>query len=556
MLIPRVQNLTCDKGSSLLPYDLTLCVNTELEEKALKLAALLLPEANVCGAADAVITASADDALASEAYELEVADGKVSIAYNDFLGLRNALAALSVAVTATEAGYTLDNMKVSDAPVCSHRGIMLDLARGIQDYHVLCEDLILIAKARLNIVHLHLFDSQGCCMYLESIPASALWEGHYSKQQMIDLVALADVLGLELIPEFDMPAHSRLLLEVHPEYACEIPEGVVRSNWTVCSGTEEVYQMYDKVITELAEIFPGRYMHVGGDELEFADMTNNSHICHWDVCPKCARFRKEHGIADRQDQLYYFTNRINALVKKHGKQTMIWSDQIDCMREVKLDRDILLHFWRIAAPQRGPYEGCSMNAQLSFGFKAVNSWYVRTYLDLEPPYSAYTASAETFAKWDWRQEPECEEQYRDQIIGAEMCCWEYGNLEGYAHYAHSFPSAAVIFADKLWNGTEMVYDEAYSRNLTKVILGAGTPEDLDVFACIGALIPPRYAKLVLKIRNEETETLAYPDKVTVDDKVLEQTQQKLNAIIAAGGTPARRAAAYKRCVQFVIDSRK
>ena len=551
MLLPRVKNLTTGQGTSLLPYGLTLSVDTAIEAKALKLVSLLFPEATVTAAEDAVITACANTDLASEAYQLTVAENRVAIAYSDYLGLRNALAALSVAVTAAETGYTVGNMTAEDAPVASHRGIMLDLARGMMPYQVLWEDLVMLAKFRLNIVHLHLFDSQGSCMYFENLPASALWEGHYSKDQMRELVAHADVLGLELIPEFDMPAHSTVLLPEQPEYACELPEGIARSNWTVCGGSEAVYEMYDKVITEIAEIFPGRYIHIGGDELEFLDL-GGDYLCHWNDCPRCARFRKEHGLADRQDQLYYFTNRINSMVKKHGRQTMIWSDQIDCTREVKLDRDILLHFWRVAGKGRGPHEGCSMNAQLSFGFDAVNSWYPETYLDMEPP--GYKTSPASLQVWNWLETPECEEQYKKQIKGAELCCWEYGNLDMYAHYAHSLPSGTLIFADKLWNGDILPYSKEYSMSLAKAILGAATPVQLDVFESIGDLIPPRESKR--QIHDDHPPKLAYPDRVTVDDAQLQQTISLLDTLIAAGGVPARRAAAYKKCVQAVIDARK
>lgn len=551
MLIPRVQNLTSGETTCSLPAQLTVSVQACYQEKLCRLIPLLMPECTAVASDDGLISAEADDSLVSEQYELTVKDGRVRIVYSDYLGLRNAVATLAVAVTAKDGGYTVPEMQVKDQPAATHRGVMLDLARGMKDYQILCEDFVLLAKARMNIAHLHIFDSQGSCMYLESIPASALWEGCYSKQQMIDLCALADVLGLEIIPEFDMPAHSSQLLEVHPEYACDVDEGIQRRNWTVCAGTEAVYEMYDRVITELASIFPGRYIHIGGDELEFVDMTDSKYICHWNDCRKCRQFRKNHNIADRQDQLYYFTNRINGLVKKHGKQTVIWSDQIDCQREVKLDRDILLHFWRIAYPGRGPYEGCSMNAQLSFGFDMVNSYYPETYLDLEPP--AYNTSSATLAKWHWTQIPETDACYHSQIRGAEMCAWEYGNEAGYGHYAHSLASAVVIFADKLWNGDVLPYGPEYSRSLTKTVLGARTPEGLDVYESIGDLIPPRDAVLT---RKGETEKLAYPERVTVGMDTMENTLSKLETMSQSSDAAGRRAKAYARCIRYAIEELK
>lgn len=544
MIIPRVKKELRSGKLCTLPYRLTVCVEECYANNLCRLIGYLMPESNASAVlAGAVLTAVHDENFPSEKFTLSVEDGKVDVTYGDYLGLRNAIAVLASSVTAGEQGYTIDQMQVEDQPVAQHRGVMLDLARGMKDYSILCEDLVMIAKARMNVTHLHIFDSQGSCMQLDSLPASAHWEGCYSKQQMIALCDLAQVLGLEIIPEFDMPAHSTKLIEANPEFACDIDSSIKRSNWTICTGTEAVYEMYEKVIAELATVFPGKYIHIGGDELEFADIEGGEYICHWDDCSKCLQFRKEHDLADRQDQFYYFVNRINAMIRKNGKQTIMWSDQMDCAREVKLDKDIIMHFWRVAGKGRGPYEGCSMNAQLSFGYEVINSYYPETYLDLE----GY-ASSESLRKWHWTAIPECEDAYKAQIRGGEMEAWEYGNAKGYTHYEHSLPSGVFIMADKLWNGDELPYSKEYAQALTKEILGACTPEGLDVFECIGDLIPPR------DVRKEgKAEKLAYVDRVNADVQTLHATLDALKAMV--DGSTGRRAKAYSDCIQYVIDEK-
>lgn len=547
MIIPRVKKEVLSGKQCTLPYLLTVCVEESNANKLCRLIGYLLPESCASAVpADAVITAVHDASFQTEKYALSVQNGKVKITYGDYLGLRNAVAALSVAVKAGENGYVVDEMQVEDYPEAKHRGAMLDLARGMKNYNLLCEDLVMIAKARMNVTHLHIFDSAGSCMQLDSLPATSLWEGCYSKRQILDLCDMAQVLGLEIIPEFDMPAHSSKLIEANKDFACDIDSGIKRSNWTICTGTEAVYEMYDKVIAELASIFPGKYIHIGGDELEFADLEGGEYICHWDDCSKCRRFRKDHNIADRQDQYYYFVNRINAMIKKNGKQTIMWSDQMDCTREVKLDKDIIMHFWRVAGEGRGPYEGCSMNAQLSFGYEMINSYYPETYLDLE----GY-ATSDSLRKWHWTTIPACEDAYKAQIRGGELEAWEYGNTAGYAHYEHSLPSGVFIMADKLWNGDELPYSQEYSKALTKAILGAGTPDGLDVFACIGDLIPPRDS--MLGREEGSVEKLAYVDKVTADIQTLHTTISALKAM--SDGSTGRRAKAYSDCIQYVIDEK-
>ena len=91
-------------------------------------------------------------------------------------------------------------------------------------------------------------------------------------------------------------------------------------------------------------------------------------------------------------------------------------------------------------------------------------------------------------------------------------------------------------------------------SLAKAILGAATPAELDVFESIGDLIPPRESKR--QIKDGRAPKIAYPEKVTVDDAALQETLRLLDTLIAAGGVPARRAAAYAKCVQAVVDARK
>ena len=189
-----------------------------------------------------------------------------------------------------------------------------------------------------------------------------------------------------------------------------------------------------------------------------------------------------------------------------------------------------------------------MNGQLTFGFEMVNSYYPETYLDLE----GY-ASSESLRTWHWTKIPEAEPQYHEKILGAELACWEYGNEKGYKHYDHSLPSGIFIMADKLWNGDDLPYSTEYAQVMSHAILGPKSPADLDVFACMGDLIPPRDVDWGKE--QDWQGKLAYPEKVAVGQDELAGVLGILESLAEAGGADGRRAAGYAESVRYVLKNK-
>ena len=486
MIIPRVREAAVQAESFPLPKALTLSCDT-YGEKAAQLLMLLLPQCTaqaVDGAA--VISCRHQGSLTGEAYTLAAEAGRVEIGYGDYLGLRNAIAALSQLVRVTPEGLSLPVLRISDAPVCTHRGVMLDIARGVKDFDQFCAEMVLIAKARMNVLHIHINDGQGFGIRLKSLPAEVCWEAAYTEDQVARIIELADILGLELIPEIDIPAHGDKLLTVLPQLRCAVDPETHPSPWTVCPGKEETFTVLEKVIREVCGLFPGRYFHMGGDELDFADVPKINQLCYWDECPDCKKRREEEGLADRSELYYYFVKRIHAIATDCGKRLMMWSDQLDADKTEQLPRDILMQFWRTAGRGRGPVHSCTMQQQLALGHQVVNSRYQDTYIDVE----SYL-SEEKLRDWRWDLRPECDPELAGNILGTELCCWEYGNEAEYPHYWTSLPSGIFLMADKLWNGDELPDSKPYSQALTRAVLGVGVPEDLLLWECFGGRIPPR-----------------------------------------------------------------
>ncbi|MBQ6948005.1 MAG: family 20 glycosylhydrolase [Clostridia bacterium] len=533
MVFPRVQ-LEALESKRFAVAAVTLWAG-EHTAKAVRALQILLPEAKVQSVEEkALICCRPASALTCEGYTLQLTKDGVQLRYGAYAGLVRGLATLSLLFTKTEEGLFLPVGRVEDAPVFGHRGVMIDPARGVLPYETLRQYVILAAKARMNVFHLHLTDSPGVAVQLDSYPAEMILPGAYTKTQMAELNELCDTLALELIPELDMPAHGKKLLQVLPELHCQVE---AEMPWCVCAGNEETYAFYERAIREICEIFPGgKYFHIGGDELEFSDLTP-PRLCHWERCPRCRAKMAEEGIADKREFYYYFVNRINRFVRSLGRQTVMWSEQIDCTRPVGINTDVLMQFWRVAYPGRGPIEGCSMQRQLEMGYTVINSHYPEAYVDLEK-----YMNTDGLATWRPDERPECAAGLQSRVIGSEVCAWECGNTENFGHYEHSLPSAILLMGDKLWGGRKESYAPAAAA-MTRALLGAATPEDCNVFAAVGDVFPPR------------SEAKCYPDKITA-------AKEELTALAELLGDNERFAgyehfaAVYLACVKEALTYRK
>ncbi len=541
MVIPGVKHEQTTDRIFWRDTALSICVCDAYAEKACTALRAFLPQCTVTRQTqDAFITVLEDARFAGEpeAYRLELCESGVVIGCADYMGLRNALAAFSTLAVCRNGALQLPETCIGDAPAAKHRGVMLDLAGGIKPLAVLYSDLTLMAKARMNRVQLYLFDRLGTAVQLKCLPESCWMEGAYTRQQMRELCAFADALGLTVIPEFDMPAHSPKLLEVFESFRCgaAVPEG--KAVTSVCTGEPTLYALYENIIHELLDIFPGPYFHMGGDEVEMLDLNV---VCLWDDCPKCRKLRKENDLADRQEQYYYFVRRIHEIVRKAGRTLIMWSDQLDCPRGAQLPQDIIMHFWRVAHPGRGPCEGCSMQAQAALGYTIINSYYPETYT-----FTGESAimSAASLARWRWDREPDCDEAFAPQIIGSELCAWGYTLLPLCSYMDRFLPSAIVLMADKLWSGGTLEYTDEYRRLLTRVLLGAAAPEGLNIFAAIGDLLPPA-----------ENDRACHSGRVTCSRSELEAIRSALSLpeIYLAGD--ALRADAYRACAEYALKTK-
>ncbi len=288
---------------------------------------------------------------------------------------------------------------ITDYPRFRHRGLMIDESRSFKGVDFLKKQMDAMALLKLNILHLHLDDSAGWRIESDAYPyltektawrvGQLYWDwekngyrfvskddpeaygGCYSKEELRELVAYAAERYINIIPEIEMPGHSMEVTKAYPEVSCLLEDGTrVVGSWDVCPGSEETYKLFEAVISEVMEIFPYPYIHIGGDEA-WMNM--------WSKCVNCRKRMEEEGYTDVHQLQGYLIRRIEAFVRSHGRQVIGWDEIL----ETGVPQSAVIQSWR------GVSGGIAANAAGHQVVMSPNSHvYIDYYQDLirkEPP---------------------------------------------------------------------------------------------------------------------------------------------------------------------------
>ncbi len=475
------------------------------------------------------------DNLPAEGYRLEVGPAEIRLAYADAAGARNGLVCLYNGLEREEAGYGLPCGRAEDAPDASFRSVLLDMARKYLEPEEVKATLRQMALAGMNKTIFHLMDSEHYAIASRAFPV--LCERaplqQYTPEQMRELVEYAAAWGIEAIPSIDVPGHAAFLLRCMPELSCQVEDDFEKSHWAVCVGNDRLYEVLEKLYDEVYTIFDSGYLAAFGDELEFLDLKDTySYWVNWEHCRVCREAAEKHHIEQTKQALYYmYVNRVHDIAKRLGKRLIIANDSLDVSKPLPIPRDILILWWRVPAPGRGPWEGCSMQRFLEEGFDVLNGDYPETYIDL------YMRD-ERLCTWSPVSRPYCPPERRKQVVGGQLFAWE-----GKAHFAWTLPSGIAMIGQKLWNYADRCYDLAYKRRLTRLVLGPDTPPELDIFTPLGGCLLPQ---------DEDSSRMGHIENVTPYIlPQLEDTLAALRALEARGRTPL--AGIYIRCLEWMKE---
>lgn len=237
----------------------------------------------------------------------------------------------------------IPQLTIKDAPRTHVRELMVDPARTFIPFDDLKAFIPEMARYKLNALHLHLMDDQAWRIEIKKYPqlteqASSRWgqddmlapyKGFYTQEQMRELVKYAATYHVEIVPEIEMPGHEVAAISVFPELTCHQRQVPVRttcgvSNELLCPGNDFTYEFLGNVFKEITDIFPSKYIHLGGDE------AGNPALDCWTDCPKCKALKRKLGIpsTDRSEnwklQGYLFDRIIELLRDTYHKTPMFW----------------------------------------------------------------------------------------------------------------------------------------------------------------------------------------------------------------------------------------
>lgn len=286
-------------------------------------------------------------AIASEGYELTVAANGITIMATDYGGLFNGVQTmLQLMPLPGSEGRSVRYGNVQDYPRFAYRGMHLDVARTFSPKEDVMRYIDNFSRHKINKFHWHLTDDEGWRIEIKSCPELAMeggfrggdspveavygewgnkYGGYYTHEDIREIVRYAAVRNVEIIPEVDLPGHSRTAANVYPEILCSGPFDTVstagydrRDVW--CAAREENYAILDDVFREIASLFPSKYIHVGGDEVNMSQ---------WNGCPRCRELMRQEGIADGHGLECHFMSRLEKILEKYGKSAGVWNEAID-----------------------------------------------------------------------------------------------------------------------------------------------------------------------------------------------------------------------------------
>jgi hexosaminidase len=304
--------------------------------------------------------------MGNEGYNMDVSPERITIKANSSQGLFYGVQTL-LQLIPINADYKIPSVVIQDEPRFAWRGLLLDPARHFLTIDELKQFIDEMAWYKFNILHLHLTDCEGWRVEIKSIPEltrigawrvprTGDWRnvspprddeiategGFYTQEQIKDLVKYAVERNIQIMPEIEGPGHSSAAIVACPYLSPSSSlkkidhAGIfygIKDN-TLCLGRESTFDFLDKVFTEVAELFPFEYIHVGGDEC----LRN-----FWKKCSECQKRIKDNNLKDENELQDYYTKRVEKILQSKGKKMIGWDDIIE---NTELSHSTAIMSWR------------------------------------------------------------------------------------------------------------------------------------------------------------------------------------------------------------------
>ena len=297
-----------------------------------------------------VFTRVDDKSVPAEGYELSVKTNGITVRCSDDAGAFYALQTLRQIAEAPEWEWTFEALEIKDAPRFPWRGIHLDESRHFFGREVVKKLIDTMSYYKFNVLHWHLVDNDGWRLQIDAFPkltavgatrtaparpmqkwiretregGTAYGPYFYTKAEVREILAYAKSRHVTVVPEIEIPGHSKACLAAHPEMLCfrEGDRGAPtnRVDNVFCVGNPKSFAFFEKVLDEVCELFPSEVIHIGGDEVS----RNN-----WKACPKCNGLMRERGLKDYNELQAHMMRHFVAYLAKKGRRSLGWDEILD-----------------------------------------------------------------------------------------------------------------------------------------------------------------------------------------------------------------------------------
>ncbi|MCY1723340.1 family 20 glycosylhydrolase [Prolixibacteraceae bacterium Z1-6] len=409
-----------------------------------------------------------DAEIGTEGYKLNIESDRVFLNANTTAGLFYGIQTLWQLLTAEDES-TLHCLEITDYPRFGWRGLHLDVSRHFMPTEFIYKYIDYIAMHKMNVFHWHLVDDQGWRIEIKKYPKltevgafradreDLAWDsrkapvkasepqygGFYTQDEVKAIVAYAQKKHVTVIPEIEMPAHVMSALAAYPEYSCTgeyipVPSGGI---WPIthifCAGKDETFNFLEDVLSEVMELFPSTYIHIGGDEATKTE---------WEECGLCQNRMKKENLKDEHELQAYFIKRIEKFLNKKGRHLIGWDEIL----EGGLNPSATIMSWRGSKP--------GIDAA-KLGHNVVMSPTSHCYFDyyqgnptLEP--TAFGGSITLKKVYSYEPVPEeLSAEEAKHIIGAQANIWTEHMPDG-EHVEYMIMPRMTALSEVLWSPKE------------------------------------------------------------------------------------------------------
>ncbi len=416
---------------------------------------LPLPLAKTAGQKNNTISLSvtpSEQTKTPEGYSLTADQNRVTVRANTARGLfyatQTLLQLLPPQVHARQktasANFRIPAVSIRDYPQFPWRGIMLDVSRYFFTKQYIKRYLDMMALHKLNVLHWHLIDDAGWRIEIKKYPrltgvggfrgeGANRYGGYYTQDDIREIVAYAAARNITIVPEIELPAHTLPALAAYPHLGCsnksiKVPNRHFISRDLYCAGKESTYTFLENVLDEVCALFPGKYIHIGGDEAKYD---------RWKKCPHCQKRIKDERLASEKELQGWMTTRIEKYLRKKGKRIIGWDEILGCGASNKAG----IMTWH--QPQTA-IDGATR------GNPVVMALVRHTYFDTpeskrpgEPPCATWTPPVSLAKAYNWHPVPDgLPAAAAQKILGPNGCVW-----------TDQFLHQPGILADKPGQGT-------------------------------------------------------------------------------------------------------